>query len=157
MFCKMFSGSSTGSWAVLQLPFFPKKQGELSENILQNRFHNLTKVAAAIEIGSTQPPYLLLRGPCDMFWGLVFGCRPHWNQVKATLNLTPQTSNLINLPDAWGTARPLGSATADSSGATNAAAATIPRARGTSRTTSTATQSASETPLRFRVNSNDQS
>ena len=40
----MFSESSTGFWAVLQLPYFPSKQGEHSEAeyILQNLFHNLT-------------------------------------------------------------------------------------------------------------------
>ena len=36
MFCNMFSGSSTGSWAELQLPCSQSKQGELSENISQN-------------------------------------------------------------------------------------------------------------------------
>ena len=35
-FCKPFSGSSPGCWAVLQLPCCPSKQGELLENILQN-------------------------------------------------------------------------------------------------------------------------
>ena len=29
MFCNMFSESSTGSWATLQLPCCPSKQGEL--------------------------------------------------------------------------------------------------------------------------------
>ena len=38
----MFLESSTGRWAVLQLPCCPSKQGERSENILQNLFHNLT-------------------------------------------------------------------------------------------------------------------
>ena len=38
----MFFESSTGRWAVLQLLCCPCKQGELSENILQNIFHNLT-------------------------------------------------------------------------------------------------------------------
>ena len=38
----MFSESSTGRWAVMQLPCCPSKQGELSENILQNLFNNLT-------------------------------------------------------------------------------------------------------------------
>ena len=32
----MFSESSTGSWAALQLSCCPSKQGKLSENILQN-------------------------------------------------------------------------------------------------------------------------
>ena len=36
MFCKLFSDNSTGRWVVLQLPCCPNKQGELSENILQN-------------------------------------------------------------------------------------------------------------------------
>ena len=40
--CKMFSESSTGHWAVLRLPCCPSKQGNLSENILQNIFHNPT-------------------------------------------------------------------------------------------------------------------
>ena len=41
MFCKILSESSTGRWAVLQLPCCPSKQGELSENILKNLFHSL--------------------------------------------------------------------------------------------------------------------
>ena len=40
-FCDMFSESSTGSWAELQLPCCPSKQGELPENMLQNLLHNL--------------------------------------------------------------------------------------------------------------------
>ena len=40
-FCKMCFESSTGRWAVLQLLCCPSKQTELSENILQNLFHNL--------------------------------------------------------------------------------------------------------------------
>ena len=36
-FCKMFSDSSPGCWAVLQLHCCHSKQGELSENLLQNR------------------------------------------------------------------------------------------------------------------------
>ena len=40
-FCKMFSESSLGRWAVPQLPCCPSKQGELSENILQNLSHDL--------------------------------------------------------------------------------------------------------------------
>ena len=36
MFCKMFSESSPGRWAVLQLPCCPSQQGELPENMLQN-------------------------------------------------------------------------------------------------------------------------
>ena len=35
-FCKLFSESSTGRWAIVQLPCCPSKQGELSENILAN-------------------------------------------------------------------------------------------------------------------------
>ena len=35
-FCKLFSERSTGCWAILQLPCFPSKQGELSDNIVQN-------------------------------------------------------------------------------------------------------------------------
>ena len=35
-FCKMFTQSSTGRWAVLQLPCCPCKQRELLENMLQN-------------------------------------------------------------------------------------------------------------------------
>ena len=35
-FCKMFSESSPGCWTVLQLHCCPSKQGELSENLLQN-------------------------------------------------------------------------------------------------------------------------
>ena len=35
-FCNMFSESSTGSWAELQLPYCPSKQGELPENLLLN-------------------------------------------------------------------------------------------------------------------------
>ena len=34
--CNMYSESSTGSWAELQLPCSPSKQGELGENRLQN-------------------------------------------------------------------------------------------------------------------------
>jgi len=34
--CKLFSESSPGPWAALQLPCCPSKQGELLENILQN-------------------------------------------------------------------------------------------------------------------------
>ena len=37
-FCNMFSESSTGNWAELQLPCCPSKQGELPENMLQNLF-----------------------------------------------------------------------------------------------------------------------
>ena len=40
-FCNMFSESSTGSWAELQLPCCPSMQGELPENMLQNLSHNL--------------------------------------------------------------------------------------------------------------------
>ena len=35
-FCSLFSESSPGRWAILQLPCCPSKQGELLENILQN-------------------------------------------------------------------------------------------------------------------------
>ena len=35
-FCKLFSESSTGRWAIMQLPCCPSKEGELSERILQN-------------------------------------------------------------------------------------------------------------------------
>ena len=38
----MFSESSTGSWAELQLPCYPGKQGELPENMLQNLLLNLS-------------------------------------------------------------------------------------------------------------------
>ena len=38
----MFSESSTGSCAELQLPCCPIKQGELPENMLQNLFLNLS-------------------------------------------------------------------------------------------------------------------
>ena len=41
MFCNMFSESSTGSWAEMQLPCCPSKQEELIENMLQNLLHNL--------------------------------------------------------------------------------------------------------------------
>ena len=37
----MFSESSAGSWAELQLPCCPSKQGELQENMLQNLLLNL--------------------------------------------------------------------------------------------------------------------
>ena len=40
-FCNMFSESSTGSWAELQLAGCPSKQGELPENMLQNLLLNL--------------------------------------------------------------------------------------------------------------------
>ena len=40
-FCNMFSESSTGSWAELQLPCSPSKQGELLDNMLQNLSLNL--------------------------------------------------------------------------------------------------------------------
>ena len=40
-FCDIFSDSSTGSWAELQLPCCPCKQGELPENMLQNLLLNL--------------------------------------------------------------------------------------------------------------------
>jgi len=39
--CYMFSESSTGIWAQLQLPCCPSKLGELKENILQNLFLDL--------------------------------------------------------------------------------------------------------------------
>ena len=39
--CNMFSESSTGSWAEMQLPCCPSKQEELIENMLQNLLHNL--------------------------------------------------------------------------------------------------------------------
>ena len=42
MVCILFSEISTGRWAVLQLRSCPNKQDELSENNLQNLFHNLT-------------------------------------------------------------------------------------------------------------------
>ena len=38
----VFKKSTSGHWYVLQLLCSPSKQGELSENILQNLFHNLT-------------------------------------------------------------------------------------------------------------------
>lgn len=38
----MFSESSTGHWAVLQLLYCPSEQDELAENSLHNLFHNLT-------------------------------------------------------------------------------------------------------------------
>ena len=41
-FCKMFSESSPGRWAVLRLLCCPSKPGELSENIFPNLFHSLT-------------------------------------------------------------------------------------------------------------------
>ena len=41
MFCKMFSESSQGRLAVLQLPCCPCKQGKLSENIVQNLWNKL--------------------------------------------------------------------------------------------------------------------
>ena len=41
MFCNMFSESSTGSWAKLQLLCCPSKQGELPKNMSQNLLHNL--------------------------------------------------------------------------------------------------------------------
>ena len=41
MFCNMFSESSTGSWAELQQPCCPNKQGELPENMLRNLLLNL--------------------------------------------------------------------------------------------------------------------
>ena len=40
-FCNMFSESSTGSWAELQMPCCPSKKEELPENTLQNLLHNL--------------------------------------------------------------------------------------------------------------------
>ena len=40
-FCNMFSESSTGNWAELQLPCCTSKKGELPENILQHLLHNL--------------------------------------------------------------------------------------------------------------------
>ena len=39
--CNMFSESSTGCWAELQLPWCPRKQGEIPENMLQNILLNL--------------------------------------------------------------------------------------------------------------------
>ena len=45
----MFSESSTGRWAVLQLTCCPRNQGKLSENILQNLFHNPTPLPAQHE------------------------------------------------------------------------------------------------------------
>ena len=40
-FCNMFSESSTGSWAELQVPWCTSKQGELPENMLKNLLLNL--------------------------------------------------------------------------------------------------------------------
>ena len=56
-FCNMFSDSSTGSWAELQLPCCPSKQGELPENILQNLFLN-------------RPPQTVDDMSCWFFWFL---------------------------------------------------------------------------------------
>ena len=39
MFCNIFSESSTGSWAELQLPCCPSKQWELPENIIRKTFY----------------------------------------------------------------------------------------------------------------------
>ena len=47
-FCNMFSESSTGSWAELQLPCCPSKQWELPENMLQNLLQNLPPQAVQI-------------------------------------------------------------------------------------------------------------
>ena len=40
-FCNMFSESCTGSWAELNIPCYPCKQGKLPENMLRNLFLNL--------------------------------------------------------------------------------------------------------------------
>ena len=40
-FCKIFSESSTGRWAVLQLQCCPSRQEELSENIKTKHSHDL--------------------------------------------------------------------------------------------------------------------
>ena len=45
----MFSGSSTGSWAELQLPSYPNKQGEPPENMLQHILHNLPPQTETVE------------------------------------------------------------------------------------------------------------
>ena len=55
----MFSGSSTGRGAVLQLLCCPSKQGGLSENMLQNLIHNLT---AQTVHRMPLSPHPLLRG-----------------------------------------------------------------------------------------------
>ena len=60
-FCNIFLESSTGSWAELQLPCCPSKQGELPENMLRNLLLNLPPQTVA-EASSTAPrlfPYLL--------------------------------------------------------------------------------------------------
>ena len=45
----MFSESSTGSWAELQLPCCPSKQVELPKKLLQNLLHNLPPQTVHIE------------------------------------------------------------------------------------------------------------
>ena len=44
-FCNMFSESSPGRWAVLQLLCWPSKQGELSETMLQNLWNKFSLIS----------------------------------------------------------------------------------------------------------------
>ena len=50
-----FSESSTGCWAVLQMPCCLSKQGELSENIKQNIFYKLP--LQAVHVSQTDALY----------------------------------------------------------------------------------------------------
>ena len=53
-FCKLFSESSTGRWAILQLPCCPSRQGEILEKILQNLRNKWTSrkvIINAISLG----------------------------------------------------------------------------------------------------------
>ena len=56
MFCNMFSESSTGSLAELQLPCCLSKQGELPENMLQNLFLNLLPQTVLICFSNLHDP-----------------------------------------------------------------------------------------------------
>ena len=47
-FCNMFSESSTGNWAELQLPCFPSKQGELPD-IWYNTFYTTCRPRLYLE------------------------------------------------------------------------------------------------------------
>ena len=73
---KDFVKCSTGSWAELQLPCCPSKQGELSENILQNHFLNLPPKTSS-NLGVWNWPYIHL---CQNSIAIVFLNREYGGQ-----------------------------------------------------------------------------
>ena len=82
-FYNMCSEISTGSWAELQLPGYPSRQGELPDNMLQNLLLNL-------------PPQTVI---CDIFRGIGLDCK-----IQATFNLLAlfAKSKRVKGGDAWG-------------------------------------------------------